>query len=141
MSSVSIADMERVAMGGDTLRMGGNDIGDVIELGDLNDDLGLSMLMNPSKANISTSREQSSSRVIQMNSVPEQSSFTQSPSVSFGSSSQSVSINAVPLEPLEPISFGSDSQTIDMNRPRVLEFNWLLQQGTLRPRKRRRVII
>jgi hypothetical protein len=115
MSSVSIADMERVAMGGDTLRMGGNDIGDVIELGDLNDDLGLSMLMNPSKANISTSREQSSSRVIQMNSVPEQPSFTQSPSVSFGSSSQSVSINAVPLEPLEPISFGSDSQTIDMN--------------------------
>ena len=116
MSSVSIADMERVAMGGDTLRMGGgNDIGDVIELGDLNDDLGLSMLMNPSKANISTSREQSSSRVVQMNSVPEQPSFTQSPSVSFGSSSQSVSINAVPLEPLEPISFGSDSQTIDMN--------------------------
>lgn len=116
MSSVSIADMERVAMGGGSLRMGGgNDIGDVIELGDLNDDLGLSMLMNPSKANISTSREQSSSRVIQMNSVPEQSTFTQPPqSVSFGSSQQSISINSLPLEPLEPISVGFESEPIDM---------------------------
>ena len=48
--AVSIADMERVALGGG----GGGvrfsqDVGQVIELGDLNDDLGLNMLMNPSK--------------------------------------------------------------------------------------------
>jgi hypothetical protein len=108
--SVSIADMERVALGGDALRMGG-DIGDVIELGDLNDDLGLSMLMNPNKASVNTSRDQGS-RVIQMNSNPEP---QQSQNMVFGSSQQT-SFNVTPLEPLEPISIGPiDSQPIDLN--------------------------
>ena len=49
--SVSIADMERVALGGENLRFS-EDIGNVIELGDLSDDLGLSMLMNPSKVSV-----------------------------------------------------------------------------------------
>ena len=39
--AVSIADMERVALGGDSLRFD-SDAGNVIELGDLSDDLGLS---------------------------------------------------------------------------------------------------
>ena len=43
---MSIADMERVALGGESLRM---DEGAVIELGDLSDDLGLDLLMNPGK--------------------------------------------------------------------------------------------
>ena len=43
---MSIADMERVALGGESLRM---DEGAVIELGDLSDDLGLNLLMNPGK--------------------------------------------------------------------------------------------
>jgi len=104
--SVSIADMERAALGGDTFRMGGGDIGDVIELGDLSDDLGLSMLVNPSKAGNGGGggggggREP---RVVQMNSEP-----PPSQSVSFGSSPQT-SINVMPLEPLEPVSIGFDS--------------------------------
>ena len=107
--SVSVADMERVALGGDALRMGG-DIGDVIELGDLNDDLGLSMLMNPSKASVNTSREQGS-RVIQMNPEP----APQQSNMVFGSSQQNT-FNVTPLEPLEPISIGAiDSQPIDLN--------------------------
>ena len=65
--------MERVALGGDALRMGGmgGDVGDVIELGDLSDDLGLSMLMNPSKAGGVNSGRDTSNRVIQMESAPE----------------------------------------------------------------------
>ena len=48
MGSVSIADLERVAIGGSSLRMD-EDIGNVI---DLDDDLGLSMLSNPSKVSV-----------------------------------------------------------------------------------------
>ena len=115
--SVSIADMERVALGGDTFRMGGGDVGEVIELGDLSDDLGLSMLMNPSKAgNRDSNRD--SNRVVQMESAPAP-SYSQNqnngPSISFGSSQQT-SINVTPLEPLEPVSINfGDSQAMDMN--------------------------
>ena len=124
--SISIADMERVALGGDTLRMGGGggDIGEVIELGDLSDDLGLSMLMNPSKVSVNRDRDQSSSRVIQMDSIPERSSGAGAgageSNFSFGSSNgfsgNQQTINSIPLEPLEPISIGNfDSHQIDMN--------------------------
>ena len=121
--SISIADMERVALGGDALRMGGmgGDVGDVIELGDLSDDLGLSMLMNPSKAGGVNSGRDTSNRVIQMESAPErQVNFggRQEPAFSFSSDSggNQQTINSIPLEPLEPISIGNfDSQPIDMN--------------------------
>ena len=119
--SISIADMERVALGGDALRMGGmGDVGDVIELGDLSDDLGLSMLMNPSKASVNNGRD-TSNRVIQMEAAPErQVNFggRQEPSFSFSSDSggNQQTINSIPLEPLEPISISNfDSQPIDMN--------------------------
>ena len=109
--SVSIADMERVALGGDSFRMGGGDIGEVIELGDLSDDLGLSMLMNPNKA--SNGNREQPNRVVQMNSEPQQQ--MQQPSISFGSAPQT-SINVMPLEPMEPISLGfSDDKPVDMN--------------------------
>ena len=109
--SVSIADMERVALGGDSFRMGG-DIGEVIELGDLSDDLGLSMLMNPSKA--SNGNREQPNRVVQMNSEPPQQQ-QQQPSISFGSAPQA-SINVMPLEPMEPISLGfGDAKPVDMN--------------------------
>ena len=113
--------MERVALGGDALRMGGmGDVGDVIELGDLSDDLGLSMLMNPSKASVNNGRD-TSNRVIQMEAAPErQVNFggRQEPSFSFSSDSggNQQTINSIPLEPLEPISISNfDSQPIDMN--------------------------
>jgi len=110
--SVSIADMERVALGGDSFRMGG-DIGEVIELGDLSDDLGLSMLMNPSKA--SNGNREQPNRVIQMNSEPQQAPQQVQQSVSFGSAPQT-SINVMPLEPMEPISLGfGDEKPVDMN--------------------------
>jgi hypothetical protein len=121
--SISIADMERVALGGNTLRMGGGDVGDVIELGDLSDDLGLSMLMNPSKASVNSGRD-TSNRVIQMDSIPERPSVSfnerpSEPAFSFGQDNgggNQQTINSIPLEPLEPISIGNfDSQPIDMN--------------------------
>jgi len=101
--SISIADMERVALGGDALRMGG-DVGDVIELGDLSDDLGLSMLMNPSKmgGGVNSGRD-TSNRVIQMESAPErQVNFggQQEPAFSFSSDNgggNQQTINSIPL--------------------------------------------
>lgn len=110
--SVSIADMERVALGGDSFRMGG-DIGEVIELGDLSDDLGLSMLMNPSKA--SNGNREQPNRVVQMNSEPQQQQTQQNFSFTSGSAPQT-SINVMPLEPMEPISLGfGDEKPVDMN--------------------------
>jgi hypothetical protein len=84
--------MERVALGGDNLRFD-NDIGNVIELGDLNDSLGLSMLMNPSKVSVNASQD--NDRRVQINS------FSPPPSTSSP-------IDVSPLEPLEPIQ-------LDMN--------------------------
>ena len=117
--AVSIADMERVALGGDSLRFDDGGIGNVIELGDLNDDLGLNMLMNPSKAGGSGGYGGSSSSGM-VTAVPDSSrtvnitSFTPPPQPSYsGGGSSSIGIDATPLEPLEPIVF--DSAPIDMN--------------------------
>jgi hypothetical protein len=111
--AVSIADMERVALGGNDSRFG-EDIGNVIELGDLGagDDLGLSMLMNPSK--VSVNRPSESSRTINMSSYspPQQ----QQQNSGFGNANGggiSFSGPLEPLEALEPVSF--DAQPIDMN--------------------------
>ena len=124
MNGVSISDMQRVALGGESLRLGGNDIGDVIELGDLSDDLGLNMLMNPSKVGVSASQESNSARVVRMDFGQGQGQGQSQPPksdsmFSFGTSSSNTnqtSINPIPLEPLEPISLSSgDVQPIDMN--------------------------
>jgi hypothetical protein len=128
--AVSIADMERVALGGNESRFG-EDIGNVIELGDLGagDDLGLSMLMNPSK--VSVSRPSESARTINIQSFapspPQPSSggyggyggggsgSGSSAGGGGGSSGGGISFSGPlePLEALEPISL--DAQPIDMN--------------------------
>jgi hypothetical protein len=114
--AVSIADMERVALGGDSLRFDDGGIGNVIELGDLNDDLGLNMLMNPSKTGGYGAASAGSGTVT---AVPDSSrtinitSFTPPPQPSYSGGGSSIGIDATPLEPLEPIAF--DSAPIDMN--------------------------
>jgi hypothetical protein len=119
--AVSIADMERVALGGESLRMG-EDIGNVIELGDLSDDLGLNMLMNPSKVSSrqdsfgSSSSSSSSMKTIQMPAYSQREAPS-APSVQANSWSQgsSQTFDVTPLEPLEPISIGGGMDAIDMN--------------------------
>ena len=114
---MSIADMERVALGGESLRM---DEGAVIELGDLSDDLGLNLLMNPGK--MSGGQGGGGQRTFTMPSQPQQSQNEypprpqhQNPQVSFGGGNLG-GIEVTPLEPLEPISInGFDAQPIDMN--------------------------
>jgi hypothetical protein len=99
--AVSIAEMERFAIGGDSLP-GGDDIGNVIDLGDLNDDLGMGMLMNSSK--ISVNQASDTGRTVNVDSFAPSSQ----PAVSFGSSGSGGlgNIEVTPLEPLEPISIG-----------------------------------
>ena len=107
--AVSIADMERVALGGNESRFG-EDIGNVIELGDLGagDDMGLSMLMNPSK--VSVNRSHDTGRTININSyAPPAPASSPAPNSNNGGG---ISFSG-PLEPMEPISF--DAQPIDMN--------------------------
>ncbi len=104
--AVSIADMERVALGGDSLRFD-DDIGNIIELGDLaaDDHLGLGMLAN---TNMSVNKaSENSGRTVRVD--PFQSSNNSSSSSSFGLS------DIKPLEPLEPISLGEvDVSPIDI---------------------------
>jgi len=108
--AVSIADMERVALGGSDSRFG-EDIGNVIELGDLGagDDLGLSMLMNPSK--VSVNRASDSSRTVNVNAFSSPAPYGGSGSGS--GSGISFSGPLEPLEALEPITI--DAPPIDMN--------------------------
>ena len=109
--SVSIAEMERVALG--STRSGGQDFGNIIDLGDfgsggdLGDDLGLSLISNPTKVTVSNNDH----------------SHSQGPSVSFASSNEggkSVSIQSfapssslgIDISPLEPINMDGP---IDLN--------------------------
>jgi hypothetical protein len=104
--AVSVAEMERVILGG------GDDIGNVIELGDLNDDLGMSLLANPNKITVN----QPSSEGRSVSFAP--SAPSKAPETSFfgGGGGDLGGIELTPLEPMEPISLGSDmGQTIDMN--------------------------
>ena len=82
---MSIADMERVALGGESLRM---DEGAVIELGDLSDDLGLNLLMNPGKMSSQQSQGGGGQRTFTMpqsqNEYPPRPQPQQNPQVSFG---------------------------------------------------------
>ena len=103
--AVSIADMERVALGGDNLRFS-EDIGNVIELGDLSDDLGLSMLANPSKVSVNHNNNDSS-RTININSFAPPQHETKSFSFNSGGGGGLGGIDISPLEPLEPISLDS----------------------------------
>ena len=125
--AVSIADMERVALGGGGGGGGGvrfsEDIGQVIELGDLNDDLGLNMLMNPNKV----IAHQDTSRTVNVSSYappPPAPSGPSGPSVSFGGSGGSGgggsnTIDISPLEPMEPIDmndFGAPPVAVSVTK-------------------------
>jgi hypothetical protein len=107
--TVSIAEMERVALGNSS-RSGGQDFGNIIDLGDfgsggdLGDDLGLSLISNPTKVTV-------------------QDSGSHGPSVSFAPPSEggkSVSIQSfapssslgIDITPLEPINMDGP---IDLN--------------------------
>jgi hypothetical protein len=107
--AVSIADMERVALGGDGLRLN-EDIGNVIELGDLTDDLGLSMLMNPSKMSSSNGgggRNDGSRSVSFPPPQQQQQQQQQQFQVNYNGGGNSLGgIDVTPLEPMEPISIG-----------------------------------
>jgi hypothetical protein len=117
--------MERVALGGgdDGLRLG-EDIGNVIELGDLNDDLGLGLLSNPSKVSVSKGSDSGRSVSINAFAGPQASSSDfggggggGGGGISFdlgsgGSGSGGLSgIEITPLEPLEPISIDPSFST------------------------------
>ena len=109
----------------------GDDIGNVIELGDLTDDLGLSMLMNPSKMGGGVSVNRDTSRTVSFSPPPSSNAPSQqnysSSSSSYGQGQGSSSsygqgqgnfggIELSPLEPLEPISIGGvDPLPIDVN--------------------------
>ena len=112
--SVSIADMQQVALGGDGLRFGGDDIGNVIEIGDLNDDLGLSMLANPSRVSVNQGGGQE--RTINMNTFAPAQAAPNMGSMGGGMGG----IDVTPLEPMEPISLdiGVDSMPT-MNMPEI----------------------
>jgi hypothetical protein len=91
------------------------DEGAVIELGDLSDDLGLNLLMNPGKM---SGQGGGGQRTFTM-PVQSQNEYPprpqQTPQVSFGGGNLG-GIEVTPLEPLEPISIGGiDAQPIDMN--------------------------
>lgn len=125
MSAVSISDMERVAMGGDRFRLGGDsDIGNTIELGDLNDDLGMSLLMNPTKVNAS---KPDSGRTFSFTPSPPP---APAPAPSFSGPSTGGSLGGIditPLEPMEPISI--DTQPIDFSAPLGDEFSIKKEQS------------
>lgn len=110
--AVSIADMERVAMGGAESRFS-EDIGNVIDIGDLGagDDLGLSMLMNPSK--VSVQRPSDTARTINVNSYSPSPPPMQQQQQGYGGGGTAGISFGGPLEPLEPITL--DAQPIDMN--------------------------
>ena len=107
--AVSIADMERVALGGDNLRFT-EDIGNVIELGDLSDDLGLSMLANPSKVHVNHNNSDTA-RTININTyaprppTPAPAASTSQGGSMFGGAFGGIDVT--PLEPLEPINIDS----------------------------------
>jgi hypothetical protein len=105
--AVSVADMERFAIGGDSVRFG-DDIGNVIDIGDMNDDFGMGLSSN----NISLA-PQSQTRTINIDSyIPSSSSGQSSSSSSMGGGLGMADVS--PLEPLEPIHLAS-TETINMN--------------------------
>jgi len=124
--SVSIAEMERVALGGDS-RSGG--LGSMIDLGDLGsgdlgDDLGLSLISNPSKVSAGASKLNTSA--VQFSSEPPRTihipastpSQRTAPMDIFTGSSGLEGIEISPLEPIDNLSFNigpTDALPIDMN--------------------------
>jgi len=145
--SVSIAEMERVALGGDS-RSGG--LGSMIDLGDLGsgdlgDDLGLSLISNPTKVSGGgghgggghggngggMSFSQDSSRTI---NIPFAQPQRSAPMDVFTQSSNLGGIEVTPLEPIDNLSFGAtDALPIDMGNygGKPLEMNFTKSEPSM----------
>jgi hypothetical protein len=116
--AVSISEMEKFAIGGDSIRFDDGDLGNIIELGDINEDFGFGMLANSNsgggggtKIDV-THAANDIGRTIKIDSfVPSSQQYSSS------SSSSNLNIDIQPLEPLEPISLGGydNYKSIDMN--------------------------
>lgn len=108
--AVSINDMEKFVMGGDSIRFDEGDMGNIIELGDSNDDFGLGMLANTKNIQV-TQASNDIGKTIKIDS------FVPSSSSSNTNSSSSMNIDIQPLEPLEPISLGGfeDFKPVEIN--------------------------
>ncbi len=105
--AVSISEMEKFAIGGDSIRFDDGDFGNVIELGDMNEDFGFGMLANNNAGGAKIDVKQASNdmgRTIKIDSfVPSSSS---SAPMAQSSGGGGLNIDIQPLEPLEPISLG-----------------------------------
>jgi hypothetical protein len=111
--SVSIAEMERVALG--STRSGGQDFGNIIDLGDfgsggdLGDDLGLSLISNPTKVTVSSGNDHGHSQGPSVSFAPPNEGGKSVSIQSFAPSS-SLGIDITPLEPINidgPIDLNS----------------------------------
>jgi hypothetical protein len=109
--SVSIAEMERVALG--STRSGGQDFGNIIDLGDfgsggdLGDDLGLSLISNPTKVTVQDSGSHGPSASV---SFAPSNEGGKSVSIQSFAPSSSLGIDISPLEPINmdgPIDLNS----------------------------------
>ncbi len=99
--AVPVADMEKFVMGGDSLRFD-SDMGNTIDLGDMGDDFGMGLLAN---GNFNVKKSSEPGRTINIDTKPS------SNTSDFGG----ISIDATPLEPLEPISLGGMDMPLDTN--------------------------
>jgi len=106
--AVSISEMEQFAIGGgDGIRFDDGDFGNVIELGDTNEDFGFGMLANSNSGGQKIDVKHASNdigRTIKIDSFVPSSSTSSLPMNQNGSSSGGFNIDIQPLEPLEPIS-------------------------------------
>lgn len=94
--AVSIADMEKFAIGGDNLRFD-SDLGNTIELGDMGDDFGMGLLAN---GNFNLKKSSEPTRTVNIDTMAK----------------GQMNFETGPLEPIEPISLGGiESMPIDLN--------------------------
>ena len=96
MNGVTIREMENVArsMDGDVIGLS-NELGNVIDITDSSDALGLNMLMNQSKVSVNQQQSSSGGNTISIAPPPATASFG--------------GIELAPLEPLEPITLNMDT--------------------------------
>ena len=117
--AVSISEMEKFAIGGESIRFDDGDMGNIIELGDMNEDFGFGMLANSNSGGGQKIDVKHASndigRTIKIDSfVPSSSSSSQS---MMQNSNAGLNIDIQPLEPLEPISLGGydDFKPVEVN--------------------------
>ena len=80
-----------------------DEIGNVINLNDMGDDLGMSLLANPSKVNSGNSNSGQTINIQTSRSEPPTISFSQG-----GGGGGGIGLQEVDIAPLEPLNLGSD---------------------------------